>query len=53
MLIAGAAWLAFLSDQLTFSVAIGGKPNLLGNAQGFANSSELRGFVAPSAGRVP
>ena len=36
----------FLPDQLTFPVAVGGKPNLLGGAQGFANSSELRGFVA-------
>ena len=36
----------FLPDQLTFAVAVGGKPNLLGGAQGFANSPELRGFVA-------
>ena len=36
----------FLTDQLAFTVAVGGEPNLLGGAQGVANGFELGGFVA-------
>src|ERR1700719_4605467 len=36
----------FLPDELTLAVAIGGEPNPLGRAQGFANGFELGGFVS-------
>ena len=36
----------FLTDQLTFAVAVGGKPNPRGAAQRVANGSELGGLVA-------
>ena len=36
----------FLTDQLTFAVAVGGKPNPLRAAQRLANGSELGGLVA-------
>src|SRR6478735_2858791 len=36
----------FLTDQLTFAVTIGRKPNPLGCAQRLANSLELSGLVA-------
>jgi hypothetical protein len=36
----------FLTDELTLAIAIRGEPNPLRAAQGLANGSELRGFVA-------
>ena len=40
----------FLTDELTFAVAVGGEPNPLGGAQRLANGSELGGFVAALCG---
>ena len=36
----------FLTNELSFAVAIGGEPNPLGGAQCLANGSELGGFVS-------
>ena len=36
----------FLTDQLTFTIAIGSKPNSLRGAQGLANRPEFGGLVA-------
>jgi hypothetical protein len=44
----------FLTDQLAFAVAVGGKPDPLGGPQRFANGCQLGGFVAESgATRTP
>jgi hypothetical protein len=36
----------FLTDQLAFTVAVRGEPNLLGGAQGLSNGFELGGSIA-------
>jgi hypothetical protein len=36
----------FLTDELTFAIAIGGEPNSLGGAQCVANDSKFGDFVA-------
>ena len=36
----------FLTDELAFTITIGGKPDLLGGAQRLANGFEFSGLVA-------
>src|SRR6516225_1107702 len=36
----------FLTDELTFAIAISGEPNSLGGAQCLANGSQLGGLVS-------
>jgi hypothetical protein len=36
----------FLTDELTLAIAVGGKPDSFGRAQGFSNGFELGRFVA-------
>jgi hypothetical protein len=36
----------FLTDELTFAIAIGGEPNPLGGAQSLSNRFELGGLVS-------
>src|SRR6202011_573103 len=36
----------FLTDELTLAIAVGGKPDSFGRAQGFSNGLELNRFVA-------
>jgi hypothetical protein len=36
----------FLTDELTLAIAVGGKPDAFGRAQGFSNGFELNRFVA-------
>jgi len=40
----------FLTDQLTFAIAIGGEPNPVGGAQCLTNGLELSGFVSALCG---